>query len=73
MFGLGLGEASGVIIVLVIIAVLYFVPTFIATGRKAKRDAGIFLVNLLLGWTLLGWVVALIWSVSDNTRVKEME
>ena len=65
MFGLNEGVA---LIVILVCAVLYFLPTVIAIGRRAKRDAGIFLVNLLLGWTFIGWVVALVWSVSDNTK-----
>ena len=56
------------IIVIGICTLLYFIPTIISIGRKTKREAGIFLLNLLLGWTLLGWIGALIWAVSDNTK-----
>lgn len=42
--------------------VLYFLPTLAAWG---KRNWGpIFLLNLLLGWTLIGWIVALVWGWS---------
>jgi hypothetical protein len=45
---------------LAIFLLLYFLPAII--GRH-KRDAmGIFLLNLLLGWTAVGWVIALIWA-----------
>jgi Superinfection immunity protein len=40
----------------------YFVPAFIAGGRKHHQTFAIFMLNLLLGWTLLGWVVALVWA-----------
>lgn len=36
----------------------YFIPTFIAMDRHHRR-AAVFAVNLLLGWTLIGWSVAL--------------
>lgn len=42
----------------------YFLPTTIAQTRKHQNLKSIFVLNLLLGWTVIGWVVALIWSVS---------
>jgi hypothetical protein len=40
---------------------VYFLPSFIAAS---KQNAGaIFTLNLLLGWTLIGWVAALIWAM----------
>jgi hypothetical protein len=41
---------------------LYFLPSII--GRDKRDAAGIFLLNLLLGWTVIGWIIALIWAVS---------
>jgi hypothetical protein len=46
----------------------YFLPTIIAACRdKANGTGGVFFVNLLLGWTLLGWLVAFIWACSGTT------
>lgn len=56
------------LVVLALLVVLYFLPAAIAMNRKAKRSAGIALLNLFLGWTFIGWVGALIWAVSDNTE-----
>lgn len=47
----------------VLIAVLYFLPTLIAFIRHHKNSLAVFLLNLLLGWTGLGWIVSLVWSV----------
>lgn len=44
---------------------LYFLPGIIAANRGHPNGGSIFLLNLLLGWTFLGWVVALVWSVSS--------
>ncbi len=52
-------------VLLMVMFVVYFLPTFIAARRKHPNGTPIFLVNLLLGWTALGWVAALIWSVSS--------
>jgi hypothetical protein len=43
---------------------LYFLPSLIA--RDKKDFMGIFLVNFFLGWTLIGWVVALIWACAAD-------
>ena len=42
---------------------LYFVPTFIAKSRGVKNLSQIFQVNLLLGWSLIGWLLALYWAL----------
>jgi len=46
--------------------VMYFIPTIVALARNKRDTLSIFLLNLLLGWTLIGWVVALIWSVKTD-------
>lgn len=53
--------APGLLLV-VLIVVLYFLPAFIAFLRQHKNKLAIFLLNLLLGWTVLGWVISLVWS-----------
>lgn len=45
---------------LILSALLYFLPTII--GRHKADAQGIFLVNLLFGWTVIGWFAALIWA-----------
>jgi uncharacterized membrane protein len=51
---------AGVVFILAII--IYFLPSFVASNRHHPNGLAIFLVNLLLGWTLLGWVGALVWA-----------
>lgn len=43
---------------------LYFLPTIIALVRHKRNTPAIFVLNLLLGWSFVGWVVALVWSLS---------
>lgn len=43
---------------------IYFIPTWIAAFRNHTSGGGIFVINLFLGWTFLGWVVALAWAAS---------
>ena len=48
---------------IVLIVTFYFMPTLIAFLRQHKNKLAIFLLNLLLGWSVLGWVASLVWSV----------
>ncbi len=43
---------------------LYFLPAIIAGQRRLYDRTAITLVNLLLGWTFIGWVAALIWAIT---------
>jgi hypothetical protein len=45
-------------------ALLYLLPTIIAFGRHHHSANSIMLVNVLLGWTVIGWIVAFIWSLT---------
>lgn len=56
-------------LLLIAFAILaYFLPTIIASLRGHHNDVAIFVLNLLLGWTLLGWVIALVWSLTAKTK-----
>ena len=57
--------------VLMACLILYGSPCFIASLRNHKYSWAIILVNLLLGWTLIGWIVAFLWSVTDNVKKNE--
>ena len=55
-------------LLLVFIFPLYFLPAIIAKSRKHPSTTGIFVLNLLLGWTVLGWIGGLIWAFSSGPR-----
>lgn len=42
---------------------IYFVPSILAFDRKVSSPWSVFVINLLLGWTLIGWAVALALAV----------
>ena len=48
--------------------VLDFLPTIIASVRRTKNFGWIFVFNFLLGWTIVGWIVALIWALRDEPK-----
>jgi hypothetical protein len=49
---------------LLFLTFMYFVPTIIAAARKHTQTLAIFFLNLLLGWSVLGWIGAFIWSLT---------
>ena len=44
----------------------YWVPTLAANSNRHRNRVAIGLLNLFLGWTVIGWVVALVWADTDN-------
>jgi len=53
-------------LILVLFIPLYFLPSIVAGSRKHPNVGPIVVVNLLLGWTFIGWVGALIWGLSST-------
>jgi len=62
MGGLGFPE----LFVALSIFALYFLPAIIANSRKHKNKKTIITLNILLGWTGIGWFACLIWSFIDK-------
>jgi hypothetical protein len=57
--------------VLIGAVIAYLLPSIIAAVRGHRNSNSICVVNIFLGWTLLGWVIALAWSFSDNVVSNE--
>ena len=51
------------LILVTILIGFYFLPSLIARHRQHRNGNAIILLNLFLGWTLIGWVIAICWSV----------
>lgn len=52
-------DAGQGVTVWVTLVALYFAPTIIAISRKVPNAGSVMIINLFLGWSLIGWVVAL--------------
>ncbi len=46
---------------LLVIGGIYFFPSIVAIINKKKNASAIFILNFFLGWTFIGWVIALVW------------
>lgn len=53
----------------VVAFVIHFLPTFVAGSRHVASFWWIFLLNFFFGWTLIGWLIALIWALSDRPKL----
>ena len=47
---------------------LYMLPAGIGIIRGRSNAGAIFVLNLFLGWTLIGWVISLVWAVADDNK-----
>lgn len=54
------------IIITIITLAVFFLPTLIALVRDHHNKVAIIVTNLLLGWTGVVWLVALIWSFTNQ-------
>lgn len=57
-------EVATYIFLLVLAIFIYFIPSIM--GRDKRTAGSIFLLNFFFGWTLLGWLIALIWAASED-------
>lgn len=70
--GLYLGKSlqfeDPIISILFLIAFIsfYFLPTTTAIIRKHHNKTAIFVLNLLLGWLVLGWIGSLVWAFTNK-------
>ena len=62
-------ELTGLLILIATLNALYFLPAIIASSHT--NDYSVLLVNLFIGWTFIGWIIALIMSTSSK-RKKEL-
>lgn len=63
----GLGALLFLITCGIIILAAYFLPAIIAIKDKHLQRGAITILNLLLGWTILGWVIALVWACMKSS------
>ena len=49
---------------------IFLLPTIVAIARHKRNTTAILTLNLLLGWTFIGWIIALVWAFAVE-REKE--
>jgi Superinfection immunity protein len=51
-----------------LITFAYGLPALVAVYRRHRRAEAIAIVNLFLGWTVVGWLAALVWAFRSRSR-----
>ena len=57
------------VIIFILLLGLYLLPAWVAVNRNHHNTGAIFVLNLFLGWTLIGWVAALVWASTQTNRI----
>ena len=52
--------------IFIICLIIYFAPAIIGFKRKKLNANSIFVLNFFFGWSIFGWVLALIWAISNS-------
>lgn len=61
-------DSTTTVIMLVAVVVIYLLPTLIAFGREHPRRMDLAVVNIIFGWTLIGWWAAFFWALLARTQ-----
>ncbi|HZK91314.1 MAG TPA: superinfection immunity protein [Stellaceae bacterium] len=60
-------DSTTTVIMLIIVVAIYMLPTLIAFGREHPRRMDLAVVNILFGWTLIGWFAVFFWALLART------
>lgn len=52
-------------LVILFYLLLYVLPFVIGAYRRVDKITRLFVVNIFLGWTVIGWFIALVWAIFE--------
>jgi hypothetical protein len=59
------------LVLFLLLVAVYFLPAYVAYRRFHPNAVPILLLNLFLGWTLVGWVAALVWAAMAHSEIPQ--
>ena len=59
-------EPATTLFLIVFFLIIYFIPAIV--GSNKRNATAITILNLFLGWTFIGWVIALVWASMDEKQ-----
>ena len=57
------GFVLALLIGIILLVLLYLLPALLAYSLDSSQIKGILIVNITMGWTVIGWLVALVWAI----------
>lgn len=70
--GAALTDLAIALAFLAFVLAIYFIPTMVAMSREHHNRFAILVLNVFLGWTFIGWVIALVWALTE-VRAEKLE
>jgi hypothetical protein len=64
-------RSSAILLGVLFLLAAYFAPSIVAVSRKHQNAPAIAALNLFLGWTFIGWLVAFVWSLTQVRSTAE--
>ena len=61
------------ILIVVVVLCIYLIPTIVAICRKSYYSTPAIILNIFLGWSFFGWVVALVLALSNEPAEREAQ
>jgi hypothetical protein len=49
---------------LAVMVLMYWLPTIVAVVRRTPSALGVAMLNFFLGWTVIGWIIALVLALA---------
>ena len=62
----------GGVVLPIVFLFLYFLPALVANHRGRESQGMIWLVNILLGWTVLAWIVLLVVAFTGESKTERL-
>ena len=62
------GSLGAILMAILLGAALYLLPSAVALARKHRQRVAIVALNVLTGWTMIGWIAALIWALTSERK-----
>lgn len=62
------GFVFALVIGIILLPVLYLIPVILSYSLRSEHTKWILILNLTLGWTVLGWLAALIWATMSGNN-----
>ncbi len=59
------------IVLILIMLSVYFFPAIVASARSHTNSLAISVLTLFTAWSALGWIIALVWACTNNTKARK--